>query len=43
MAVRIAIDIGGTFTDATLIDEETGRVSIAKVLHHAVRPVRAAS
>ena len=31
MAVRIAIDIGGTFTDATLIDEETGRVSIAKV------------
>jgi N-methylhydantoinase A len=29
--VRIAIDIGGTFTDATLIDEETGRVSIAKV------------
>ena len=31
MSVRIAIDIGGTFTDATLIDEETGRVSIAKV------------
>jgi N-methylhydantoinase A len=30
--VRIAIDIGGTFTDATLIDEATGRVSIAKVL-----------
>ena len=32
MSVRIAIDIGGTFTDATLIDEETGSVSIAKVL-----------
>ncbi len=32
MNVRVAIDIGGTFTDATLIDEETGSVSIAKVL-----------
>ncbi|HEX4521524.1 MAG TPA: hydantoinase/oxoprolinase family protein [Gaiellaceae bacterium] len=32
MTVRIAIDIGGTFTDATLIDEATGRVSIAKTL-----------
>jgi hypothetical protein len=30
--VRVAIDIGGTFTDATLIDEQTGGVSIAKVL-----------
>ena len=30
--IRLAIDIGGTFTDATLIDEETGEVSIAKVL-----------
>jgi N-methylhydantoinase A len=32
MTVRIAVDIGGTFTDATLIEEETGRVSIAKTL-----------
>jgi N-methylhydantoinase A len=32
MSVRIAVDIGGTFTDATLIDEETGRVAIAKTL-----------
>jgi N-methylhydantoinase A len=32
MSSRLAIDIGGTFTDATLIDEETGDVSIAKVL-----------
>lgn len=32
MSARVAIDIGGTFTDATLIDEETGAVSIAKVL-----------
>ena len=31
MSSRLAIDIGGTFTDATLIDEETGAVSIAKV------------
>src|SRR5215208_5107936 len=32
MTVRLAVDIGGTFTDATLIDEESGAVSIAKVL-----------
>ena len=32
MTVRVAIDIGGTFTDATLIDEESGRVSIAKIM-----------
>ncbi len=31
MALRVAIDIGGTFTDATLFDEATGKVSIAKV------------
>ena len=30
--VRVAIDIGGTFTDATLIDERSGAASIAKVL-----------
>jgi N-methylhydantoinase A len=29
---RIGIDIGGTFTDGTLIDEETGAFRIAKVL-----------
>jgi len=32
MNVRIAVDIGGTFTDATLIDESDGRVAIAKTL-----------
>src|SRR5829696_8182436 len=32
MTIRLAVDIGGTFTDATLIDEESGAVSIAKVL-----------
>jgi N-methylhydantoinase A len=30
--LRVAIDIGGTFTDATLVDESTGAVAIAKVL-----------
>ena len=24
MSFRVAVDIGGTFTDATLVDEETG-------------------
>ena len=38
MSVRLAVDIGGTFTDATLIDEETGRVSIAKVLSTPADP-----
>jgi N-methylhydantoinase A len=38
MSVRVAIDIGGTFTDATLIDETTGRVSIAKVLSTPADP-----
>ena len=28
---RLGVDTGGTFTDATLIDESTGRVAIAKV------------
>jgi N-methylhydantoinase A len=32
VTVRVAVDIGGTFTDATLVDEESGRVSIAKTL-----------
>jgi N-methylhydantoinase A len=30
--MRVAIDIGGTFTDATLVDEESGIATIAKVL-----------
>ena len=38
MSSRLAIDIGGTFTDATLIDEETGAVSIAKVLSTPTDP-----
>jgi len=31
MGVRIGVDIGGTFTDVTVFDEASGRVSIAKV------------
>ncbi len=38
MSVRLAIDIGGTFTDATLIDEESGSVAIAKVLSTPADP-----
>jgi len=31
MAWRMGVDIGGTFTDVALVDEETGRIGIAKV------------
>ena len=31
MAYRLGVDIGGTFTDATLIDEDSGTISSAKV------------
>ena len=32
MAWRIGIDIGGTFTDVALVEEQTGRIAIAKLL-----------
>src|SRR5208282_4223489 len=31
-SARIGIDVGGTFTDATLIDDATGRIFSAKTL-----------
>lgn len=31
MSWRIGIDIGGTFTDVAMVDEDTGRIAIAKV------------
>ena len=31
MGRRIGVDIGGTFTDVALIDEESGSIGIAKV------------
>jgi N-methylhydantoinase A len=31
MAWRIGVDIGGTFTDVVLVDEETGHIGVAKV------------
>lgn len=30
-AIRLGVDIGGTFTDLVLLDEETGRLMVAKV------------
>jgi N-methylhydantoinase A len=32
MAWRIGVDIGGTFTDVALVDEESGQIGVAKVL-----------
>ena len=37
---RLGVDIGGTFTDATLIDEETGSVQICKVASTPADPSR---
>ncbi|MBT4488060.1 MAG: hypothetical protein HOC72_11005, partial [Rhodospirillaceae bacterium] len=30
MSWRVGVDIGGTFTDVALVDEETGQIGIAK-------------
>ena len=36
---RLAVDIGGTFTDAVLIDGDTGRVVVDKTLTTPARPL----
>jgi N-methylhydantoinase A len=35
---RVGIDIGGTFTDAAFVDEESGAISVVKVLTTPVNP-----
>ena len=30
-SIRLGVDTGGTFTDITVLEEDTGKVSIAKV------------
>ena len=37
---RVGIDIGGTFTDAALVDAETGQVRVVKVLTTPDDPAR---
>ena len=39
-AWRVGIDIGGTFTDAALVDSETGQVRVVKVLTTPEDPAR---
>src|SRR5581483_12379641 len=49
MATRIGIDVGGTFTDLIMVDDESGRVTVGKgpsnpaAVDEAVRGVLAAS
>ena len=43
MGYRLGVDIGGTFTDAILIDEETGAFSISKVSTTPSDPASASS
>lgn len=39
MGVRLAVDIGGTFTDAAALDEETGIIQIAKTPTTYSKPI----
>ena len=40
MTLRIGIDVGGTFTDVTVFDEEQGEVIVRKYSSNPVEPVR---
>ncbi len=37
---RIGVDVGGTFTDLTLVDEESGRITVDKVPSTPDAPAR---
>ena len=37
---RIGVDVGGTFTDLILVDEETGRITVDKVPSTPDNPAR---
>lgn len=38
MSYRLAVDIGGTFTDFALVDESSGRIAIFKQLTSQADP-----
>ena len=40
-SIRLGVDIGGTFTDITVLDEDTGKVTIAKVPSRRTDPTGA--
>ncbi len=43
MAHNVAVDVGGTFTDVLVFDEETGELTEGKVLSTPDDPSRAGS
>ena len=40
-SIRLGVDIGGTFTDITVLEQETGKVTIAKVSSQKMDPAGA--
>ena len=39
--LRVAVDVGGTFTDICVLDEDTGAMSVAKVPSTPADPIDA--